>query len=560
LEDPAGAACAITVYGADGSTSVGGAFMISSDGIAATSLRNLTEMGGESAELSYESKAEKHLVDHVMGYSQTYDLALVKVQGSGFPALGLGFSSEVKEGDPAVVVARPQEDGPVMAVAFDVTALTQSSYGLDWIEVAGQGMRGRGFPLLNGEGEVVGIYSKPEFFTPSSHLVRLIEMGDLSLSLAELSEELRHFQALSPDGVLTMGEIGGIAYEESLSGASKLFGEGFFIQRDAYGESLGLSGTSANIIHDLENGLYYYGGFEADDAGSGSPSKGFGAILDEAAGVVKLGSFSGNGWSISGSFEAGSGYARFSRTVQTFDGTFNNYITYRASSGTYWIYIDEYSIDLEGNQRHDYSYQLDGASGACWRAEAGAELQMIPIGQTSRFFLGSGEDGAELAIYDSRTGFSFRRLSGGGTTFQMGSFFASFSGDAFTAEISSANPSLPEIKARGNGEFYFVHAGSPSCTGVISSQSMAVTDGETGISALFSAETGSMYIGRMADGAYEGEGAFFNGISRILSLGSFSGNMSNGTMALFGAEGHPLHAVYERGVLKVLMDNAGLTP
>ncbi|AKC88126.1 Do family serine endopeptidase [Pseudoxanthomonas suwonensis] len=140
--------------------SVGSGFLISNDGYILTNHHVVD--GADSITVRLSDRRE--LTAKLVGSDETYDVALLKVDGKGLPALRQGQSSAIKPGQWVVAIGSP------LGLDQSVTAGIVSAVGrtggpgqqyVPFIQTDVAINRGNsGGPLLNTSGEVVGINSQ----------------------------------------------------------------------------------------------------------------------------------------------------------------------------------------------------------------------------------------------------------------------------------------------------------------------------------------------------------------------------------------------------------------
>lgn len=142
-------------------TSVGSGFIISSDGYILTN----NHVVDHADKVTVRLQDRRTLTAKVVGTDKTYDIALLKIQASGLPAVSLGESKSLKPGQWVLAIGSPfgfdytVTQGIVSAVGRNLgqgdqpyTAFIQTDVPIN---------RGNsGGPLFNMAGEVVGINSQ----------------------------------------------------------------------------------------------------------------------------------------------------------------------------------------------------------------------------------------------------------------------------------------------------------------------------------------------------------------------------------------------------------------
>ena len=147
----------IVVFDGNGDAYASGSgFFIESSGLAVT---NYHVIDGASSALIMTTDEEVYTVSGVYDYNEDYDLALLQIDGDGFPYLPVGDSDTVAQGSTVYAIGNPQgltntfsqgivsnaartfSDTPVSFIQFDAAISAGSSGGA----------------LLNTRGEVIGV-------------------------------------------------------------------------------------------------------------------------------------------------------------------------------------------------------------------------------------------------------------------------------------------------------------------------------------------------------------------------------------------------------------------
>ncbi len=139
--------------------SIGTGFIISPDGYVLTNHHVVD--GADSVKVTLSNRRE--FTAKVVGSDEKSDVALLKIDASGLPALRLGDSSQLKAGQWAVAIGSPFGlDNSVTAGI--ISAVGRSNAGQQYVPFIQTDVainRGNsGGPLLNTHGEVVGINSQ----------------------------------------------------------------------------------------------------------------------------------------------------------------------------------------------------------------------------------------------------------------------------------------------------------------------------------------------------------------------------------------------------------------
>ena len=205
---------------------VGSGFFISSDGYILTN-HHVVE-GADEIYVTLTDKRE--LKAKVIGSDQRTDVALIKVEGTGFPRLVIGDPNRLKKGEWVIAIGSP------FGLESTITAGVVSAKGRDtgdflpFIQTDVAVNPGNsGGPLINSRAEVVGINS--QIFTRSG--------GYQGVSFAiPIDEAIRVSDQLKINGKVARGKIG-----ISLDDVSK-----------EVAESLGLNKAQGALVTSVERG------------------------------------------------------------------------------------------------------------------------------------------------------------------------------------------------------------------------------------------------------------------------------------------------------------------
>ncbi|MFN0053974.1 MAG: transglutaminase family protein [Planctomycetales bacterium] len=144
----------VTVEGRDGGRqNLGSGFIVASDGLIATNMHVIGEARPIAVQLADGKKLD---VTQIAAYDRTLDLALIRVDVTNLPALPLGDSSTLKQGQPVVALGNPH--GLKHSVVVGVVSGTREIDGREMIQLAIPIEPGNsGGPLLDVNGNVHGI-------------------------------------------------------------------------------------------------------------------------------------------------------------------------------------------------------------------------------------------------------------------------------------------------------------------------------------------------------------------------------------------------------------------
>ena len=175
----------ITVTGRDGQQQgLGSGFIIASDGLIATNLHVI----GEARPISVQTAdGKKYEVKEIHAFDRPLDLAVIRIEASDLPALPLGDSDSLKQGQPVVAIGNPH--GLKHSVVTGVVSGTRQIEGRQMIQLAIPIEPGNsGGPLLDMQGRVHGLLTMKSavtdnlgFAMPSNSLKTLIEKPNPTL-------------------------------------------------------------------------------------------------------------------------------------------------------------------------------------------------------------------------------------------------------------------------------------------------------------------------------------------------------------------------------------------
>ena len=144
----------ITHFGRDGrEDGVGAGFVVSSNGLIATSLHVIGEARPVQVQLA---DGKRYEVTEVHAWDRQLDLAVIRVDAAGLPALPLGDSDALKQGTPVVAMGNPL--GLEHSIVQGVVSAKREFDGVEMIQLAIPVEPGNsGGPLLDLQGRVQGI-------------------------------------------------------------------------------------------------------------------------------------------------------------------------------------------------------------------------------------------------------------------------------------------------------------------------------------------------------------------------------------------------------------------
>jgi hypothetical protein len=159
--------------------SLGTGFVVRADGWIATNL-HVVVGGGPRVVVTLRDGRELPLVE-LLAASPDHDLALVRVDARGLPALALGNSDAMRPGDPVVAIGNPMGLEDTVSNGL-VSARRKVEGGLEVLQVSAPIAPGSsGGPLFNDRGEVIGVATAVltsgqnlAFGVPTSYLAPMI--------------------------------------------------------------------------------------------------------------------------------------------------------------------------------------------------------------------------------------------------------------------------------------------------------------------------------------------------------------------------------------------------
>lgn len=133
---------------------IGSGFFITRDGLALT---NYHVISGASSAIITTADGKSYTVKGICGYDKKEDIAVLQIDGSGFPYLNLADSSKLAAGDNVYAIGSPF--GLINTLSSGVIAsTTRQVNGTDFIQyTAPISMGSGGGPILNTAGQVVGL-------------------------------------------------------------------------------------------------------------------------------------------------------------------------------------------------------------------------------------------------------------------------------------------------------------------------------------------------------------------------------------------------------------------
>jgi hypothetical protein len=175
--------------------SLGTGFVVRADGWIATNLHVV--VGGSRVVVTLRDGRQLPIVE-LLAASPDHDLALVRIDAHGLPALALGDSNAMRPGDPVVAIGNPMGLEDTVSNGL-VSARRKVEGGLEVLQVSAPIAPGSsGGPLFNERGEVIGVATAVltggqnlAFGVPTSYLVPMIRQP-APMPFAEFAALLAH--------------------------------------------------------------------------------------------------------------------------------------------------------------------------------------------------------------------------------------------------------------------------------------------------------------------------------------------------------------------------------
>lgn len=138
----------------------GSGFLISADGLIMTN-NHVVE---DAVQINVEFQDRRRLPARVVGRDPTTDVAIIKVEGSNFPAVRLGRSDQTRVGEWVLAIGNPLDIGTTLTAGIvsakgrPLNIINQDYAVEDFIQTDAAINRGNsGGPLVNLRGEVIGM-------------------------------------------------------------------------------------------------------------------------------------------------------------------------------------------------------------------------------------------------------------------------------------------------------------------------------------------------------------------------------------------------------------------
>lgn len=187
VRENAAAVVAVNVVKADGSTFTGTGFVLTQDGLIATS-RHVSD-DSLFINITFNNGA-------VSGEAQTVaaagnvDLSLLKIEALNLPTVTLGDSSAVLPGQPITVIGNPRRLQNTVTSGI-ISQVRQKSDGILWHQISAPiSPSSSGSPVFNAAGEVISVAfasyqgegnQNLNFAVPSNYLTQLVQAAGFML-------------------------------------------------------------------------------------------------------------------------------------------------------------------------------------------------------------------------------------------------------------------------------------------------------------------------------------------------------------------------------------------
>ncbi len=162
-------------------------------------------VGGPVVRVTMRDERQLDVVE-VLAASPEYDLALVRVEAHGLPALSLGDSDAMRPGDPVVAIGNPLGLEDTVSNGL-VSARRKVDGGAEVLQISAPIAPGSsGGPIFNDRGEVIGIATaiaqggqNLAFGVPARYLAPMIRQP-APMPLAEFAALIAHLRQAAGAG------------------------------------------------------------------------------------------------------------------------------------------------------------------------------------------------------------------------------------------------------------------------------------------------------------------------------------------------------------------------
>jgi hypothetical protein len=138
----------------EGEGSLGTGFVVRKDGWIATNLHVV--VGAESLQAAFRDGRHFPVIE-VLGYDETHDIALLRIDANDLPALELGDARAISVGDPVVAIGHPLGLSDTVSNGL-ISAVRDVAPNLQILQISAPIAPGSsGGPLFDATGQVIGI-------------------------------------------------------------------------------------------------------------------------------------------------------------------------------------------------------------------------------------------------------------------------------------------------------------------------------------------------------------------------------------------------------------------
>jgi hypothetical protein len=462
----------LVAYGAEGNPlSSGKAFLISPDGIAVTCFRNISKTGASRLS-AIDGNGKERDASHLMAYSDTVDLAIVKV--------------DVKN---AVYFEIGEMDFSVDSIGYPVTlegtearvADSVIEYGVDRIivDLAGE-IPKTGAPVFNDSGEVVGVAQESGenglYAIPASYIEQLLGM-DLNMSISSFLDgygyemvESKHSTKLRAFSYVSEKFSDGAWQFSKSSDSYAAGGRDFYIFDYGGYVELGHGGYEPKFLKlgEKVSGYDYYFGRAMD----GLASAGYGALYSAFADAVILAEYDGESWNRASDANQ---MVIFSDNVLYEDNSGGATSDFQFYPLDKLVFAKQWGVGEDGKNLVTEAFCFDNTTGLCWKVAFSGDgtwklTESVSFEDTGRLSLAEAEPGVSLEVRDSLTNSVYKRFSDGTMSFSSGGCGAvsDIEGNVEAYGIPSNSDSPGLFLKRGNGDAEFRLDGSLDLVGSLS--------------------------------------------------------------------------------------------
>ncbi|MCD8035992.1 MAG: S1C family serine protease [Clostridiales bacterium] len=188
----------IEVYDENGKAiQLGSGFFIDSDGTAVTNYHVLE--GGSSAKITLSDTGEVYDVAGVYDYDTERDIALIKIDGSGFSYLEMGDSDNINGGATVYAIGSPFGLSNTISQGI-ISNVSRTISGQEYIQITASISSGSsGGALINTSGQVIGI--------TSGEVAQSTSTGTVTGQNLNLAIPINSIQTLEKNSLTSMADI-----------------------------------------------------------------------------------------------------------------------------------------------------------------------------------------------------------------------------------------------------------------------------------------------------------------------------------------------------------------